>query len=230
MAGAVSRAGAEVILWSRNERRLMQRARELGFPARRILPQRVDVTDHRGVRRALRAALRHMGRIDVLINNAGIWAGDEALRLSRRDWDAVVETDLTSVFFVSQAVAPAMIRRRYGKVINVASTAGIMALPHAVAYGTVKAALFHLTKILALEWGPHGIRVMGIAPGMFRTGMTRNVLADRAWSRARQAEIPLRRFGDPRDLDGLAIFLASAASDHLTGQTIVIDGGASLTR
>ncbi len=87
----------------------------------------------------------------------------------------------------------------------------------------------HLTRILAVEWGPYGIRVTGIAPGVFRTDMTRDLFADQTWRRKRQAEIPLRRFGEPKDLAGLAVFLASGASDHITGQTIIIDGGASLT-
>ncbi len=229
MAQALAEAGAGLILWGRDERALQGQARRLAAPGRRVLVQRVDVTDQARVRQAVRSALRRLGRIDVLVNNAGVWGGDEALRLRRPVWDEVVETDLTSVLFVSQAVAPAMLRRRYGKIINVASTAGVMAIPHGAAYGTAKAGLFHLTRILAVEWGPGGVRVTGIAPGVFRTAMTRDLFADRRWRRARQAEIPLRRFGEPEDLAGLAVFLASGASDHITGQTMIIDGGASLT-
>ena len=229
MARALAEAGADLILWARNARTLARQARTLRDLPRRVMTQAVDVTDQATVRRAVHDALRAFRHIDILINNAGIWDGDDARRLSRRAWDRVVETDLTSVFFVSQAVAPAMMRRRYGKIINVASTAGVMALPNSAVYGTVKAGLMHLTKILAVEWGPHGVRVTGIAPGIFRTDMTRDIFADRAWARQRQAEIPLRRFGEPIDLGGLAVFLASKASDHITGQTIIIDGGALLT-
>lgn len=229
MAQALAEAGAALILWAKNPQRLERHANTLRPRSDRVLAQSVDVTDQPSVRRAVRSALRRFGRIDVLINNAGVWDGDDALTLNRRQWDRVIETDLTSAFFVSQAVAPSMIKRRYGKIINVASTAGIVALPHSGAYGTAKAALFHLTRILAVEWGPYGIRVNGIAPGVFRTDMTHDLFANRRWARARQAEIPLRRFGEPEDLKGLAVFLASRASDHITGQTIVIDGGASLT-
>ncbi|MBI3011756.1 MAG: glucose 1-dehydrogenase [Candidatus Omnitrophica bacterium] len=229
MAEGLAEAGADLVLWARDRQRLERQAGTLQQHARRLLVQPLDVTDSSAVRRAVRAALRSFKRIDVLINNAGIWDGDEALRLRSRQWARVVDTDLASVLFVSQAVAPTMIRRRYGKIINVASTAGIVALPHNGAYGTAKAGLIHLTRILAVEWGPYGIRVNGIAPGVFRTDMTRVLFADRRWSRARQSEIPLRRFGEPEDLKGLAVFLASRASDHLTGQTIIIDGGASLT-
>ncbi len=229
MARALFDAGASLILWSRNAPRLERFASTFPSATRRLLAQPVDVTNHTAVRRTVQRALQRYGRTDILINNAGIWDGDEARRLSHRAWDAVIDTDLASVLFVSQAVVPSMIRRRYGKIINVASTAGVMALPYSAAYGTAKAALFHLTRILAVEWGPYGIRVTGIAPGVFRTDMTRDMFADRRWARRRQAEIPLRRFGEPEDLTGLALFLASSASDHITGQTIIIDGGASLT-
>ena len=230
MALALARAGADLILWARDDRRLLRQAAvaQAAAPVR-ILTQRVDVTRHLRVRQAVRAALRRFGRIDVLINNAGIWDGDAAVRLSRRAWDAVVETDLTSVFFVSQAVAPSMIRRGYGKIINLASTAAVMALPENSVYCSAKAAVVHLTRTLAVEWGPAGIRVVGIAPGVFRTDMTRGIFTDRVWCRKRLAEIPLRRFGEPEELGGLTVFLASSASDHITGQTIIIDGGASLT-
>ncbi len=232
MAGALASAGAELILWARSGRALKRRAALLARlqPAhRRILSQRVDVTDDGAIRRAVRAALATFRHIDILVNNAGIWAGDDARRLTRAAWDRVLETDLRAVFSVSQAVAPSMMKRGYGKIINVSSTAGVLALPQGAAYGSAKSAVMHLTRILAVEWGAHGIRVVGIAPGVFRTDMTRDLFADRAWSRRRQAEIPLRRFGEPRDLDGLAIFLSSSASDHITGQTVIVDGGACLT-
>ena len=229
MAQALAEAGATVILWARDARALERQAARLAPSSHHHLVQPVDVTNRQAVHRAVRLALKDLGHIDVLINNAGIWGGAEALKLRRRVFEAVVDTDLAGVFFVSQAVAPAMIRQRYGKIINVASTSGVMALPHGAAYGAAKAGLFHLTRILAVEWGPHGVRVTGIAPGVFRTDMTRDMFADQRWSRARQAEIPLRRFGEPADLAGLAVFLASSASDHITGQTIIIDGGASLT-
>lgn len=229
MAQALARAGADVVLWGRDVRALaVQHARLRGVPVR-VLTQRVDVTDSAGVRRAIQAIVRQFKRIDILVNNAGIWGGDPAARLRRGTWDHVIETDLTSVFFVSQAVVPSMMRQRYGKIINISSTSGVIAHPEGAVYGTAKAGLMQLTRILAVEWGPYGVRVMGIAPGLFRTNMTRDLFEDRRWARARQAEIPLRRFGEPEDLMGLAVFLASGASDHLTGQTIIIDGGASLT-
>lgn len=230
MAQALAQAGADLVLWGRHRERLTQQVRRLQrlAPHAGILPQVVDVTRPAQVRRALAAAIRRFSRLDVLINNAGIWDGDDARRLTRRQWDAVLETDLTSVFFVSQAVAPLMIRRRYGKIIHISSTSGLIAHPHGAAYGTAKAGLMHLTRVMAVELGRDGVRVNAIAPGTFRTDMTADVFADRAWVARRKKRIPLGRFGEPHDLDGLVVFLASRESDFITGQTIIIDGGASL--
>ena len=122
-----------------------------------------------------------------------------------------------------------MRRRGYGKIINISSTSGILSLPDGAAYGSAKAAVIHLTRIMAREWGPHGIRVNSIAPGLFRTDMTANLFGDRAWIAKRRAHIPLQRFGEPADLGSTVVFLASPGSDHLTGQTLVVDGGAILT-
>jgi NAD(P)-dependent dehydrogenase (short-subunit alcohol dehydrogenase family) len=229
MAQALAYAGADLILWARNARRLARQAQTLKASGRRILAQRVDVTDRAAVHRAIKTAVRTVGHLEILVNNAGIWEGDQALTLSPRVWNRVIETDLTAVLSVSQAAVPWMIKRRYGKIINIASTAAIIAHPEGAAYGTVKAGVVHLSRTLAVEWGPYGVRVTAIAPGVFRTDMTADLYADRTWSRQHQAQVPLRRFGEPQDLAGLAIFLASSASDHITGQTIIIDGGACLS-
>lgn len=213
MAEALARAGASVIRWAKHARPSIQP---------------VDVTDERAVKRAVSQALRRFRRIDVLINNAGIWDGDAFPKLKASTWRKVIEADLTSPFLVSRAVVPAMMRQRYGKIIHISSTSGLIAYPHGAAYGTAKAGLLHLTRIMALELGRYGIRVNAIAPGTFRTDMTADVFADRAWVAGRIKRIPLGRFGEPGDLDGLAVFLASSGSDYITGHAFVIDGGASL--
>lgn len=229
MSEALAQAGGDLIVWARHERPLQRQAKKLSALGSRVLAQPVDVTKQATVRSAVHRALKQFGRIDILLNNAGIWGGDEAFTFGRRVWEEVIGSNLTGAFFVSQAVAPSMARRGYGKIINVSSTSGVRAHEQGAAYGASKAALIHLTRILAVEWGRFGIRVTGIAPGLFRTDMTSEEFADRPWLTRRRAEVPLRRFGEPNDLAGLAIFLAASASDHLTGQTIVIDGGASLT-
>lgn len=227
-AKALARAGASVILWAKHRGRLTGVERAIRAAGGSAWAQRVDVTDRRAVRQAVAGALRRYSRIEILINNAGIWDGDPFVTLKPSTWSRVLETDLTSLVCVSQAVLPSMLRRRYGKVINISSTSGLLVHPDGAAYGAAKAAVIHLTRIMAVELGPHGVRVNGIAPGTFRTDMTADVFADRAWIAQRARRIPLRRFGEPDDLAGLAVFLASAASDYVTGQTIVIDGGASL--
>jgi len=228
MAVALAQAGASVILWGRRATALHRVAHVVRAFGCQALVQRVDVTNPTTVRAAVAAARRRFGRIDCLVNNAGIWGGDPLIRLSLATWSRVLTTDLTSLFLVSQAVVPSMIRRRYGKIINISSTSGILAHPDGGAYCTAKAGVIHLTRVMALEWGPYGIRVNSVAPGLFRTDLTADVFADRRWIAKRVREVPLRRFGEPDDLAGLIVFLASHGSDHLTGQTIVIDGGASL--
>jgi len=214
MAQALAGAGASVIRWAKHARPSIEA---------------VDVTDERAVKRAVSRALRQFRRIDILVNNAGIWDGDEFPKLALSSWSKVLAADLTGPFIVSRAVVPAMMRRRYGKIIHISSTSGLLAHPHGAAYGSAKAGLLHLTRIMAVELGRYGIRVNAIAPGTFRTDMTADVFADRAWIAKRVKRIPLGRFGAPGDLAGLAVFLASRGSDYLTGQTFVIDGGASLT-
>ena len=228
MAVALAQAGASVILWARQMDRVRRVARTIEGFGRATLVRRVDVTDPVAVRRAVSEALRRFHRIDILVNNAGIWGGGSFTTLPLDVWSEVLKTDLTSVFVVSQAVVPAMVRRRYGKILNIASVSGIRTFPEGAAYGAAKAGVMHLTRVMAVELGPLGIRVNGIAPGLFRTDMTRDVFADRAWIAQRRARIPLRRFGNPDDLASLVVFLASRGSDHITGQTIVIDAGASL--
>jgi len=228
MAEALARAGCSLVLWARTPATLERVAHRLRGRGREVLTQCVDVTNPRQVRQAVAQATRRFGRLDILVNNAGIWDGDPLTKLRLQAWSRVVTTDLTSVFLVSQAAAPAMIRRRYGKIINISSTSGILAHPDGAAYCAAKAGVMHLTRVMAVEWGPSGIRVNCIAPGTFRTDMTADVFADRRWVARRLQTIPLRRFGKPQDLAGLVVFLASPDSDHITGQTIVIDGGASL--
>ena len=224
MARALAQAGASLVLWARDERRLRRTAGSLqpfGVP---ISTRVVDVTNASAIRRAVRA----LPRVEILINNAGIWEGDPALKLKPSAWSRVFETDLTSVLLVSQAIVPSMVRAGYGKVINIASTSAFRAYPEGAAYCSAKAGLVQLTRVLAVEWGPLGVRVNAIAPGTFRTDMTADVFRDRAWVAKRARRIPLGRFGEPDDLAGLAVFLSSSDSDYITGHTFIIDGGASL--
>jgi NAD(P)-dependent dehydrogenase (short-subunit alcohol dehydrogenase family) len=227
MAIALAKAGADLALWARRGPGLVRTAAAIRALGRRAWTDAVDVADDAAVRAAATRLLRCCGRLDILVNNAGVWDGDPLLRLSVARWRRVIDTDLTAVFAVTQALAPAMLRRR-GRIINISSTSAILAHPEGAAYGAAKAGLVHLTRTMATELGPRGVRVNGIAPGVFRTDMTADMFADREWVRRRLQKMPLRRFGDPEDLAGLVVFLASDASRHVTGQTLVIDGGATL--
>ncbi len=228
IAVALAEAGASIIAWARHRPGLTRLERTLRAHGTPVLTQLVDVTKPRVIRHALIHARKQFPRLDVLVNNAAIWAGDPLITLTSKTWHAVLESDLTSVFLVSQAVAPTMIRQGYGKIITISSTSAFLAHLDGGPYCAAKAGVVHLTRVMAREWGPHGIRVNSIAPGLFRTDMTADVFEDHRWIARRQQQVPLRRFGEPQDLGGLAVFLASAASDYVTGQTIVIDGGALL--
>ncbi len=228
MACALAQSGASIVLWARHRPQLERTAAAIRSLGARVWSDVVDVTDSSAVRAAVSRAVRGAGRLDILINNAGMWDGDPITELSVERWSRVLATDLTSLFLVSQAVVPTMIRQRRGVILHISSTSGILAHPEGSAYGAAKAGAMHLTRIMAVELGPYGIRVNGIAPGLFRTDMTADVFANRRWISKRRRRIPLRRFGEPEDVGGLAVFLASPASHHITGQTVIIDGGACL--
>ncbi|MBI3312469.1 MAG: SDR family NAD(P)-dependent oxidoreductase, partial [Candidatus Omnitrophica bacterium] len=162
MAFALAQAGATMVLWARQADRLARVARTIRALGRQAIIQCIDVTDPQAVRRTVRQMRRRVPRVDILVNNAGVWGGDPLVRLSLKTWSRVLATDLTSVFVVSQAIAPSMIRQRYGKIINISSTSAILAHPEGAAYCAAKAGVVHLTRVMAVELGPAGIRVNSI--------------------------------------------------------------------
>jgi 3-oxoacyl-[acyl-carrier protein] reductase len=166
----------------------------------------------------------------VLVNNAGVWEGSYLVRLRKEDWDQVLKVNLTGAYLMAKAAGKVMLKQRSGKIINISSISGFKPAQQSLAYAATKAAIIQMTRVIALELGPAGIRVNAIAPGFFDTDMTRRY-QDADAKEALEvyvSKIPLRRYGQPEDLKGLVVFLASAASDHITGQTIAIDGGESL--
>jgi NAD(P)-dependent dehydrogenase (short-subunit alcohol dehydrogenase family) len=170
---------------------------------------------------------RKYGRIDILINNAGIGGSRKVVTMTADEWSNMMDTNVKSIFLAVRAVGKVMIRQRSGKVINVSSVLGKGALPRSMHYGASKAAIIHMTKTLALEWAPFNIHVNGIAPGWFLTEMTK----DQQEGENREflmRRIPFGRFGNPEEMVGLAVFLASDASNYITGDTVFIDGGYSL--
>jgi len=225
---ALAQAGADLALGfldagTADARSLVATIESLG---RRALPLQMDVTRREQITRATAEALRVLGRIDVLVNNAGIGPPNRAESVTEADFDRTVGVNLKGTFFVSQEVGTAMIRGGGGgRIINLSSQAGFVALPTESVYCMTKAAIAHLTKCLAVEWAPHGINVNAVAPTFIRTPGTVKWLADDAFRTDLMSRIPLGRVGDPVDVAAAVVYLASPASAMVTGTTLMIDGG-----
>ena len=192
---------------------------------RRALPLQMDVTRREQIAAAVAEAARAFGRIDILVNNAGIGPPAAAESVTEDDFDATLAVNLKGTFFVSQEVGRLMIRAGGGRIVNLSSQAGFVALPTESVYCMTKAAIAHLTKCLAVEWAPHGINVNAVAPTFVRTPGTVKWLADEDFRRDLLARIPLGRVGEPPDVAAAVVFLASPAAAMITGTTLLIDGG-----
>ena len=183
-----------------------------------------DITKPETLQKILNVGLKEYGKIEILINNAGISRLDDAENLSEKDWDDVIAVNLTAQFRLAQTIGRQMIQQRYGKIINIASKAGLVALPKHAAYMASKAGLIGVTKILAMEWAKYNINVNAIAPTVILTEM-----GEKAWAgdvgEAMKSKIPVGRFGYPEEVAAAALFLACDASNLITGETLVIDGG-----
>jgi NAD(P)-dependent dehydrogenase (short-subunit alcohol dehydrogenase family) len=200
-------------------------ARLVRNEGRVVLPVTLDVTSMKSIQRMVARVLRQFGRIDILINNAGINIAKMALDVTEQDWDRVLDVNLKGVFFCSQLVGREMIKRRSGKIINMASQNGVIGYYQRAAYCSSKAGVVNLTRVLAIEWAPHHINVNAIGPTFILTPLTQKLFRDKQFSREVLRRIPLGRLGKPEDVVGAAVFLASAAADMITGHTLLIDGG-----
>jgi gluconate 5-dehydrogenase len=230
MATAVAEAGANVVLCARKPERCEEVAaeleRELGV---RALGLRCDVRDPGEVQAVVDRTKAELGRIDILVNNAGTSWGADAEDYPLEGWQKVIDVNLTGVFLFAQAAGRAMIEQQAGKIVNIASVAAFGGaqpeLMNAVAYNASKAGVVGFTRDLATKWARHGINVNAIAPGWFPSDMNKVLLDARPDDYLEH--IPLRRFGGPDDLKGAVVYLASRASDFVTGQVVVVDGGQS---
>jgi len=228
MAEGLAEMGANLVLCARKKERCEQAALELQKLGVKTLAFGCDVKDPAGVQTVVEAAVDEFGSIDTLINNAGTSWGAPVESMTLEQWNKVIETNLTGTFLFSQAVGKIMIKQRRGKIINMASVAGLRGSPpkfSAIGYSASKGGVIIFTKDLACKWGMHNIQVNAIAPGWFPTDMSEKLIERN--KEALLAGIPLGRFGGPDDLKGAAIFLASAASDFVTGHILVVDGGQS---
>ena len=223
---ALASAGADIVLGLREVKSAADLADQIEALGRRALRVQMDVAHRDQVMRAVDQAVEHFGRLDILVNNAGIAPENPAEKVREEDFDLTVAVNLKGTFFASQAAGRVMIRQQRGCIINMSSQAGFVALPTESVYCMTKAAIAHLTKCLAVEWGKYNIRVNAVAPTFIHTPGTESALADPAFrSDTIERIAALHRIGEPVDVAGAVVFLASPASSLITGHTILIDGG-----
>jgi 2-deoxy-D-gluconate 3-dehydrogenase len=224
-AEALAEMGANVILLGRDRAALEEGAARLAGTGVRAEAVVCDMGSGESVGRGAAEALERFGTIDILVNNAGIIRRSPAERYPMEDWRDVLDVNLTGVFLMSQHIGRGMIERRSGKIINIASLLSFSGGMNVAAYTASKSGVAGLTKALANEWGRHGVNVNAIAPGYFHTDATEALQQDRDRYNALLARIPLGRWGDPDDLKGTVVYLASRASDYVNGHILTVDGG-----
>jgi NAD(P)-dependent dehydrogenase (short-subunit alcohol dehydrogenase family) len=226
IAGGLAEAGCNVVICSRNYAACVQAGKEIAALGAAVLPIRCDVTSSDDIENLIHETVREMGGIDILVNNAGVEGKEKPLpEMSEEDWDSVVNPNLKGAFLCSRAAAKEMITKGRGKIINVASIAAFVGMPNVSAYCASKGGLVQLTKAMALEFVENNIQVNALCPGYFDTPMSRRLYEPEMWAKIVRRKVPMGRIGKPEELKGTAIYLASRASDFMTGSCIVIDGG-----
>jgi len=228
IALGLAEAGASVAILARNDERNRDTLAELERSRVRAMALKLDVSQRKSLKPALEAIERKLGPIDILVNNAAFAILKGVLNHTEQDWDSVMETNLTSCFLLSKFAAASMIARKAGKIINVASVGGYKGTPIYPSYGVSKGGLVQLTRCLAIELAPYNIQVNSLAPGWTTTDMTGWIRNDPQYAAVKEEMItrtPAGRFAQPSEMAGAAVFLASHASDFVTGADIIVDGG-----
>jgi len=225
IARGLAQAGAAIVLNGRDEAKLAAAAATLRGEGARVTTAAFDVTDGGASAAAVASVEADFGPIHVLVNNAGIQRRAPLAEMSEEQWRAVIETNLTSAFLVTRAVAPRMITRGAGKIINICSVMSEVSRPTIGNYAAAKGGLKMLTRAMAVEWARHGLQCNGIAPGYFVTELNRPLVENVEFNRWICGRTPAGRWGQPHELAGAAIFLASPASDFVNGQILTVDGG-----
>jgi NAD(P)-dependent dehydrogenase (short-subunit alcohol dehydrogenase family) len=224
----LARAGADLVCLSRDQEGLEETSRLIRKTDRRALSLVTDVGSSEQVEQSVSKALETFGRIDILVNNAAVMLGKASEKTTEEEWDNVIRTNLKGTFLCSRVVGTHMIEKGGGKIINVGSIFGVTGTTHCLAYASSKAAVHQLTRSLAVEWATYGITVNAIVPGYFDTEMPSKILGDPQFRKTILDRMPLGRIGHPEEIRPLVVFLASRASDFMTGQMICMDGGYSV--
>jgi NAD(P)-dependent dehydrogenase (short-subunit alcohol dehydrogenase family) len=227
MARALAKAGADLVLTSRDVDRLSPFETEIKALGRRTFSVELDVRNQESIEKTVAAAEAAFGHVDILVNNAGCNVRKLALDVTWEDWNLILETNLRGGFFVAQAVARGMIARRYGRIINIGSVTAVAGYAGLAPYGASRGGVKQLTMSLADDWGKYGVTVNCLAPGWFRTEQNKVLYENSEWVEYLCDRIPLKRAGQPQDLDAAVVFLAAESSRYITGQTLLVDGGIS---
>jgi 2-deoxy-D-gluconate 3-dehydrogenase len=226
IAVALARDGFDVAVSSTRVEKLSDVAGRIAAAGGRAVPVRLDVRSQESIRQALTQAVDGLGHVEVLVNNAAAALKKLALDTTPADWDLVMDTNLKGVFFMAQEMARHVLGAgRPGLIVSIASTHGLVALEERVAYGIAKAGIMHMTRMLAYEWAPHGIRLNAVAPGRVNTPSRVVDLANAAFQEKMLSRVPLKRFAESSEVAAAVCYLASPAAEYITGQTLVMDGG-----
>ncbi|MDA9973429.1 SDR family oxidoreductase [Alphaproteobacteria bacterium] len=225
IAKALFNSGATIIINGRNQKTLDEASQKINSKKNVIYKYPFDVTDVEDVYKNISKIKEEVGIIDILVNNAGIQSRELLTDIKINDWNNVLKTNLTSPFVLSQAIVPDMIKKQAGKIINICSITSQVARPSIAPYVSAKGGLKMLTKVMAIEWAKHNIQVNGIGPGLFKTEMNTALVNNKKFNKWVCERTPAGRWGNPDELSGTAVLLASEASSYINGQIIYVDGG-----
>ena len=225
MALVLAEAGADVIVSSRSWESLQEVAKKIRQLGRESYAIECDVNNVLEIERLHQSVIDKFSKVDILINAAGTTIRKPSTEITEEDWEKVAGVNLKGMLFACKIFGKSMIKSNGGKIINIASLQSVMALPRRTVYTITKIGVLGLTRSLAIEWGKYKVNVNAIAPGYFLTEMTKPLFENKQWTEELLQEIPLGRVGTPEDLDGAVIFLCSQASDYVTGEILLVDGG-----